>query len=107
MKKIQSIICFLFFTAFACAQDSSLILKNYKEFKAPFIKLFKKPDYLNGNVTKNNLTFILPFYNNNTVIILPLDNMPCLIPDVSKVSKMPTRLSYGSAIKIPNKIIIP
>ena len=69
MKKIQSIICLLFITAFASAQDSSVILKNYKEFKLPLLKLFKKPDYLNGDLNKKDFTIIKPFYKNETVII--------------------------------------
>ena len=106
MKKIQSIICLLFITAFASAQDSSVILKNYKEFKLPLLKLFKKPDYLNGDLNKKDFTIIKPFYKNETVIILPLDNMPCFIPDISTISKMPNQQSRGSAVKIPNKIIV-
>ena len=106
MKKIQSIICLLFITAFASAQDSSVILKNYKEFKLPLLKLFKKPDYLNGDLNKKDFTIIKPFYKNETVIILPLDNMPCFIPDISTISKMPNQQSTGSAVKIPNKIIV-
>ena len=106
MKKIQSIICLLFITAFASAQDSSVILKNYKEFKLPLLKLFKKPDYLNGDLNKKDFTIIKPFYKNETVIILPLDNMPCFIPDISTISKMPNQQSKGLAVNIPNKIIV-
>ena len=106
MKKIQSIICFLFMTAFASAQDSSVILKNYKDFKMPLIKLFKKPSYLNGDFNKKDFTISNSFYKNETVIILPLDNMPCFIPDVSTISKMPNQQSKGLAVNIPNKIIV-
>lgn len=106
MKKIQSFIFFFFITLFVRAQDSSLILKNYKEFKMPLIKLFKKPNYLNGDLNKKDLTIIKLFYKNETVIILPLDNMPCFIPDMSKVSKMPNQQSKGGAVNIPNKIIV-
>ena len=106
MKKIQSIICLLFITVFASAQDSSVILKNYKDFKMPLLKLFKKPDYLNGDFNKKDFTIINSFYKNETVIILPLDNMPCFIPDVSTISKMPNQQSRGSAVKILNKIIV-
>ena len=106
MKKIQSFICFLFITAFACAQDSSVILKNFKDFKMPLIKLFKKPSYLNGDLNKQDFTIINSLYKNETVIILPLDNMPCFNPDISKVSKMPNQQSKGSAVNIPNKIIV-
>ena len=102
MKKIQTFICFLFFTAFACAQDSSVILKNYKDFKMPLIKLFKKP----GDLNKKDFTIINSFYKNETVIILPLDNMLCFIPDISKVTKMPNQQSKGSAVNILNKIIV-
>ena len=106
MKKIQGFICFLFFTSFASAQYSSVILKNYKDFKMPLIKLFKKPNYLIGDLNKQDFTIINSFYKNETVIILPLDNMPCFIPDISKVSKMPNQQSKGSAVNIPNKIIV-
>ena len=106
MKKIQSFTCFFFITLFARAQDSSLILKNYKEFKMPSIKLFKKPNYLNGDLNEKDFTIINSFYKNDTVIILPLDNMPCYIPDMSKVSKMPNLQSKGVAVNIPNKIIV-
>ena len=106
MKKIQSITCFLLISAFARAQDSSVILKNYKEFKMPFIKLFKKPDYLNADLTKKDFAVINSFYKNETVIILPLDNMPCFTPDVSKISKMPNQQFGGTAVNIPNKIIV-
>ena len=106
MKKIQGFICFLFFTSFACAQDSSVILKNYKDFKMPLIKLFKKPSYLNGDFNKKDFTIINSFYKNETVIILPLDNMPCFIPDISKVNKMPNQQSKGTAVNIPNKMIV-
>ena len=106
MKKIESIICLLFITAFASAQDSSVILKNYKDFKMPLIKLFKKPNYLIGDLSKQDFTIKNSFYKNETVIILPLDNMPCFIPDISTISKMPNQQSKGSAINIPNKIIV-
>ncbi len=106
MKKIQSITFFILITAFARAHDSSVILKNYKEFKMPFITLFKKPNYLNENLTKKDFAFINSFYKNETVIILPLDNMPCFIPDISKVSKMPYQQSRGTAVNIPNIIIV-
>ena len=106
MKKIQSIICLLFFTSFASAQDSSMILKNYKDFKMPLIKLFKKPNYLIGDLNKQDFTIINSFYKNETVIILPLDNMPCFIPDISKVNKMPNQQSKGTAVNIPNKMIV-
>ena len=106
MKKIQSFICFLFITAFASAQDSSVIIKNYKEFKMPLIQFFKKPNYLNGDLNIKDFTIINSSNKNETVIILPLDNMPCFIPDISKVSKMPNQQSKGSAVNIPNKIII-
>ena len=106
MKKIQSFICFLFITAFASAQDSSVILKNYKDFKMPLIQFFKKPNYLNGDLNIKDFTLINSSNKNETVIILPLDNMPCFIPDISKVSKMPNQQSKGSAVNIPNKIIV-
>ena len=106
MKKIQSFICFFFITLFARAQDSSLVLKNHKEFKMPSIKLFKKPNYLNGDLNEKDFTIINSFYKNDTVIILPLDNMPCYIADMSKVSKMPNLQSKGVAVNIPNKIIV-
>ena len=106
MKKIQSFICFLFITAFASAQDSLVILKNYKDFKMPLIQFFKKPNYLNGDLNIKDFTLINSSNKNETVIILPLDNMPCFIPDISKVSKMPNQQSKGSAVNIPNKIII-
>ena len=106
MKKIQGFICFLFFKSFASALDSSVILKNYKDFKMPLIKLFKKPNYLVGDLNKQDFTIINSFYKNETVIILPLDNMPCFIPDISTISKMPNQQSKGSAVNIPNKIIV-
>ena len=105
MKKIQTIICFLFLTVFARAQDSSMILKNYKEFKMPLIKLFKIPYYLNGDLNNKDFSIINSFYKNETVRILPLDNMPCFIPDISSISKMPNLQSKTSAVKIPKKII--
>ena len=58
IKKIQSILCFLFLAAFANAQDSYGILKNYKEFEVPFINLYKKPNYLNGNLNKKDFAVI-------------------------------------------------
>ena len=106
MKKNQSITFFLLISAFARAQDSSVILKNYKEFKMPFIKLFKKPNYLNADLSKKDFAVINSFYKIETVIILPLDNMPCFIPDVYKVSKMPNQQFKGLAVNIPNKIIV-
>ena len=57
------------------------------------IKLFKKPNYLNGDLNKKDLNIINSFYKNETVLISPLDNMPCFIPDISKVSKMPNQQS--------------
>ena len=55
---------------------------------------------------EKDFTIINLFYKNDTVIILPLDNMPCYIPDMSKVSKMPNLQSKGGAVNIPNKIIV-
>ena len=72
----------------------------------PSIKLFKKPNDLNGDLNEKDFTIINSFYKNDTVIILPLDNMPCYIPDMSKVSKMPNLQSKGVAVNIPNKIIV-
>ena len=72
----------------------------------PLIKLLKKPSYFNGDLNKQDFTIINQLYKNETVIILPLDNMPCFIPDISKVTKMPNQQSKGSAVNIPNKIII-
>jgi len=106
MKKIQSFICFLLITAFASAQDKFSDHKNYKEFKMPLIQFFKKPNYLNGDLDIKDFTIINSSNKNETVIILPLDNMPCFIPDISKVSKMPNQQSKGSAVNIPNKIIV-
>ena len=83
-----------------------MILKNYKDFKMPLIKLFKKPSYLNGDLNKKDFTIINSFYKNETVIILPLDNMPCFIPDIPTISKMPNQQLKGSAFNIPNKIIV-
>jgi len=83
-----------------------VILKNFKEFKMPLIQFFKKPNYLNGDFNIKDFTLIYSSNKNETIIILPLDNMPCFIPDISKVSKMPNQQSKGSAVNIPNKIIV-
>ena len=106
MKKIQIVMCLLLTTSFANAQDSSVILKNYEALKLPFINFFNKPNYLIKDFTINDYAVINSFYKMETVIILPLDNMPCFIPDISKISKMPNQQSKGSAVSIPNKILV-
>ncbi len=102
MKKLKLIISLLLFATVVCAQDSSINLKNYRNFKLPDFKILKTPLYLKNGLYKD-YAVILPA-NNLNVLILPLDNMPCFIPDVSSVSKIPNQKSNGSAVKIPNKI---
>ena len=36
----------------------SLLLQNYKEFEVPFINLYKKSNYLNGNLNKKDFAVI-------------------------------------------------
>ena len=105
MKKFQLITCLLLFATVVCAQDSSTNLKNYRNFDIPEFKILKTPFSLKNGIIKN-YGLIKPGAYNMSILILPLDNMPCFIPDVSRVSKIPNLQSNGSAVKIPNKIIV-
>lgn len=101
---VKKIIIMCFFSTSAIAafcQDSSHILKIDKYFKLPDLPKIKTPSYLKKyNVTGQDNRII---GKKNNILILPLDNMPCFVPDVSTVAKMPNQQAIGVAIPIPNR----
>lgn len=104
MKHLIILIGSLFICVSIYAQDSSTNLKKMKEFKFPDFKINKLPFKYFDQLGKNN------FSKDNTslkqgISILPLDNMPCFVPDISLISKIPNQLNNGNAVAIPNKII--
>ena len=105
MKYLTFFILFVVINAIAFAQDSSINLKKFKEFKLPDIEIRKLPFKYSDELVSNNVTLGKAFLKPG-IYILPLDNMPCFVPDVSSVSKIPNQQFTGSAVKIPNKIIV-
>ena len=104
MKQLLTFSALLVLSSFtyAQAQDKTFDLKKFKDFKMPNISHLKIPGYLEklkDNIASNDF---VSKNNYNPVIILPLDNMPCFVPDVSVVSKLPNQQNSGIAIKIPN-----
>ncbi|MCY7291680.1 MAG: hypothetical protein LH615_05790 [Ferruginibacter sp.] len=70
-----------------------------KELEKIKMKDTKIPSYLLGSDT---LSFPQILQTINGVSILPQDNMPCFVPNVNKVAKMPVVKDEGFATKIPN-----
>ena len=103
MKKMITICSFVFCGFVAFAQDSSYSFKEERFFKIPEIMVNKIPSYLKKyDVTTLKNSF--QNYSTSSVIILPQDNMPCFVPDVSQVIRIPNQLGIGFAIPIPNAI---
>ena len=105
MKHFTFLTAFFFIGLFSYAQDSSVNLNKYKDFRLPQSKIKKLPFKYFDESRPNNFTLA------ETILkpgrhILPLDNMPCFVPDISLVSKMPNQQFIGSAVSIPNKITV-
>ena len=60
---------------------------------------FEKRSFITWNNQPIKQGFTFPGYN---IKKLPQDNMPCFVPDVSRISKMPNQQNTVIAIKIPN-----
>ncbi len=104
MKKLIMGFFFSLSVLAAFSQDSSHILKTDKYFQLFDFSKIKLPSYLkkyDENILDNHIAG-----KSSKVRILPLDNMPCFVPDVAIVTKIPNRKSIGVAIPIPNKIIL-
>ncbi|MFN0081906.1 MAG: hypothetical protein ACKVOM_05260 [Ferruginibacter sp.] len=103
MKNFIVLCFFSTLTLAAFSQDGSHILKIDKYFKLPGFPKIKTPSYLKKyNVTGKDNRII---GKRDNLLVLPLDNMPCFVPDVSRVAKMPNQHAIGVAIPIPNSII--
>ena len=100
MKKlllVLFVICF-YNTSFC---QKKLLGEDYFSEKINKIKLkdISIPFHLLGT---NTAAFHQMIKLKNGLSILPQDNMPCFVPDVTKVEKMPVLKDRGFAIKIPN-----
>ena len=100
MKKlllVLFVICF-YNTSFC---QKKLLGEDYFSEKINKIKLkdFSIPSHLLGTDTA---AFHQMIKSKNGISTLPQDNMPCFVPDVTKVEKMPVLKDRGFAITIPN-----
>ncbi len=105
MKHFTFLVTFFFIGSAIYAQDSSINLKKLETFNLPDFRIKKIPFKYAEKLGTNNLSTGKTFHKPG-VSILSLDNMPCFVPDVAVVSKMPNQQSNGSAVRIPNKITI-
>lgn len=91
MKKIGMFLCSSFLIANAFSQVKLPVLEKYKlgqDFIAKYS--IKMPAYLKNFGGKH--ASVLPFnLTYNSIIILPQDNMPCWVPDINTVAKMPVQ----------------
>ena len=97
-----SVILMLSSFTYIQAQDKAIDLKKFKDFKLLEISKLKIPGYLQKSELNIGSNALVSITNYNSIIMLPLDNMACLVPDVSVVSKMPNRQNTGTPIHIPN-----
>lgn len=105
MKHSTFLMGFLFIGTAIFAQDSTVNLKKLEIFKLPDFKIKKVP----FKYSEQFGTLISPVEKMSLkpgITILQLDNMPCYVPDVATVSKMPNHQFNGIAVKIPNKITV-
>ena len=94
MKLICLVTCLLFFTLTAVSQTKPLKLSLFPERENNNACLFQG---------FKNQTSLLTYQSFSTTIkILPLDNMPCLVPDVSSIAPMPILKLDHTGQKIPN-----
>ena len=105
MKHFIILIGFLFIGVLIYAQDSSVNFKKLKELKLPDFKINKVPFKYSDQLGKNYFSSSKTYFEQE-ISILPLDNMPCFVPDISLISKMPNQLGNGFAVRIPNKITV-
>lgn len=102
MKYLPFLASFLFFCLSTYAQDSSVNLKKLETFKLPDFKIKKIP-FTYSEKLGTKIFSADKILLQHGITILPLDKMPCFVPDVATVSKMPNQQSRGSAVRIPNK----
>ncbi len=87
------------------AQDSSINLKKIETFKLPDFRIKKIPFKYSESLGTGN--FLINKRDLKPgIAVLPLDNMPCFVPDITLVSKMPNQQSNGLAVRIPNKMLV-
>jgi hypothetical protein len=102
MKKYFLIIAILAFT-FTGAQEFNFPGLQ-KRFKNPKADILPMPEIHNFNPSDQSLPFTKRSYtlpNGNKVNILPQDNMPCVMPDISQFS-MPVVKPNIQHYNIPN-----
>lgn len=94
MKSI-CFVAFLLFTTLPVVSQSILIdptdLTNIQSENNPLFPKIKQP------VLQNKYQFKV-----GTIYKLPLDNMPCLFPDISSIAPIPTLTFNSPGQKIPN-----
>ena len=91
MKQIFAIICLSLTSALATAQISSPALDSAAR-KAPFTKSLIEQGSYSHSTSKGK------------VYILPYDNMPCLVPDMSQVTPMPGSIQKLPESRMPNAV---
>lgn len=101
MKKIGMILCSSFLMTNAFSQVKLPVFEKNKFGQDFIIKdSIKMPSYLKNLGGKH--ASVLPFnLANNSIITLPLDNMPCWVPDITTVAKMPVQ-KRTSTNNMPN-----
>ena len=103
MKHFTFLATFLLTGVTIYAQDSSVNLRKSDTFRLPDFKSKKVPFKYLDKLGTNNFSSIKSYLKPG-IYLLPLDNMPCSVPEIAGVSKIPYQQSKGSAIRIPNKI---
>ena len=91
MKKIGMFFCSSFLIVNAFSQVKLPVFEKYKLGKG-FIEKYsiKMPAHLKNFSGKR--ASVLPFnLTYNSIITLPQDNMPCWVPDINTVAKMPVQ----------------
>jgi hypothetical protein len=115
MKKLPLLLALTGFSVAASAQQGDFfdiqkhLQKKRKETKLVYKPLLLKPSLQNqfdisqsgNNNNPGTLSHVLP--NGDKVYKLFQDNMPCIVPDISK----PNYFGISNLAKYPNTIILP
>ncbi len=90
MKKILILMAILFTNYFCIAQINDFWKIDIKKFLLPSLGSQYKTN-ANSQRILPTIKFKTPIKNSTTIIILPFDNMPCLVPANNFINQMPVK----------------